>query len=65
MVRKPIAVLGDFWQPILERVGEVEQGPRASSGSRAWGEANGKMVHTAATPEEAASYLAEEMKRGK
>src|SRR5208283_5204942 len=30
MARKPFAVLGDFWQPILERVREVEQGPRSS-----------------------------------
>ncbi len=61
---KPFAVLGNFWQPILERVREVEQGPQASSGSRVWGEANGNLVHTAATPAEAACYLAEEMKKG-
>jgi uncharacterized protein (TIGR00725 family) len=65
MERKPFAVLGDFWQPILARVRQVEQGPRASSGPRVWGEANGRLVHTAATPEEAANYLAEEMKGGK
>ena len=65
MARRPVAVLGDFWQPILERVREVEQGPRASNASRVWGEANGNLVHTVATPEEAASYLTEEMKRGK
>jgi uncharacterized protein (TIGR00725 family) len=65
MTGKPCAVLGDFWQPILERVREVEQGPQASSGSHVWGEANGSLVHTAATPEEAARYLANEMKRGK
>ncbi|HYW67890.1 MAG TPA: LOG family protein [Candidatus Dormibacteraeota bacterium] len=65
MARKPIAVLGNFWQPILERVREVEQGPRSSSASRVWGEANGNLVHTVATPEEAARYLAEEWKRGK
>ena len=58
-------MLGDFWQPILERVREVEQGPQSSAASRVWGEANGKLVHSAATPEEAARYLAEEMKRGK
>ena len=65
MARKPFAVLGDFWQPILERVREVEQGPRASSASRVWGEANGKLVYSATTPEEAVTYLAEEMKRGR
>jgi uncharacterized protein (TIGR00725 family) len=61
---KPFAVLGDFWQPVLERVREVEQGPRASRGSRVWGEANGTLVHTAATPEAAALYLAMAMRKG-
>jgi len=65
MTAKPVVVLGDFWQPVLERVREVEQGPHASSGSREWGEANGNLVHTAATPAEAARYLAEKMKKGK
>jgi len=51
---KPVAVLGDFWQPILERVREVEQGP----GARVWGEANGRLVHSAASAEGAARYLA-------
>jgi len=61
---KPITVLGDFWQPVLERVREVERAPRASAGSRLWAEANGILVHTAATPTEAAGYLAHELKRG-
>lgn len=65
MTGKPFAVLGDFWQPILERVREVEQGPQASSGSRVWGEANGSLIHTVATPAESARFLAEELKRGK
>jgi uncharacterized protein (TIGR00725 family) len=52
---KPMAVLGHFWQPILERVREVELGPAA----RAWSEASGKLVHSAASAEEAADYLAE------
>jgi len=50
---KPFAVLGDFWTPILERVREVELGHPAP-----WGEANGRLVHTAPDPIEAASYLA-------
>jgi len=54
---KPVAVLGDFWQPILERVREVEQGP----GARVWGEANGRLVHSAASAEEAARYLARKL----
>jgi len=55
---KPIAVVGDFWQPILDRVREVEQGPKASTQGRAWGEANANLVHSATTVEEAAEYLA-------
>jgi hypothetical protein len=30
-----------------------------------WGEANGTLVHTAATPEDAARYLAMALKKGK
>jgi hypothetical protein len=65
MSAKPFAVLGEFWQPILDRVREVEQGPRAAAGSRVWGEANENLVHSAATPEEAARYLTEQWKKEK
>jgi uncharacterized protein (TIGR00725 family) len=63
MSAKPFVVLGGFWQPILDRVREVEQGARAATGSRAWGEANGNLVHSVRTPEEAARFLAEHWKR--
>lgn len=59
---KPFAVVGDFWQPILDRVREVEQGADATRGGRVWGEANGNLVHSAATAEEAAEYLVEKLK---
>jgi uncharacterized protein (TIGR00730 family) len=49
---KPMVVLGDFWMPILERVREVELGHPGP-----WGEANGKLVHSAATPVEATDFL--------
>jgi uncharacterized protein (TIGR00725 family) len=49
---KPMVVLGDFWTPILERVREVELGH-----APVWGESNGKLVHTAATVDEAAEFL--------
>ncbi len=62
MCGKPVAVLGNFWQPILERVREVEQGPNAATGSRVWGEANGNLVHSVATVEEAAEYLEKKLK---
>jgi uncharacterized protein (TIGR00730 family) len=58
MARKPVAVVGDFWQPILDRVREVEQGPKAATQGRAWGEADGNLVHSAVTAEQAAEYLA-------
>src|SRR5580693_1873705 len=54
---KPFTTLGDFWRPILERVREVE----AADGSP-WGEANGRLVHVAATADEAAEYLKERLK---
>jgi len=62
---KPCVVLGEFWQPILERVREVEQGPGAATGTRRWGEANGNLVHSAATVEDAAGYFAERWKGGR
>jgi uncharacterized protein (TIGR00730 family) len=52
MTGKPFAVLGDFWQPILERVREVELGHPAP-----WGEANSRLVHIASTPGAAAHHL--------
>ncbi len=62
MTGKPVAVVGDFWQPILDRVREVEQGPRPSTGDRVWGEANGNLVHSVANAEAAAQYLASRLK---
>jgi uncharacterized protein (TIGR00730 family) len=60
---KPCVVLGDFWQPILERVREVELGAVAH-GSRVWGEADGRLVHRARNVEEAIEFLAEKMSQG-
>ena len=56
MTGKPFAVLGDFWSPILERVREVELGHPAP-----WGEANGRLVHIANAPVDAARYLKEKL----
>jgi uncharacterized protein (TIGR00730 family) len=58
IARKPMVVLGDFWTPILKQVREVELGDGSP-----WGEANGKLVHTAATPMEAAEFLARALVR--
>jgi uncharacterized protein (TIGR00725 family) len=58
---KPFAVLGPFWQPILDCVREVEMGPSA----RVWGEARGKLVNSAANAEGVARYLDEKLKPSK
>lgn len=52
MQPRPFVVLGNFWQPILERVREVE----AERTSR-WGESSDPLVHQAPTPKEAARFL--------
>lgn len=59
---KPFIVLGSFWMPILERVREVEQGPRPSPETK-WGEAKGNLVHSAAGPEDVARYFLKEFKK--
>jgi uncharacterized protein (TIGR00725 family) len=52
MSGKPFAVLGHFWEPILERVRQVELGHPTP-----WGEANGRLVYVAGSPGEAAQHL--------
>ncbi len=61
MARKPLVVLGDFWQPLLERVGDVELGPPSAHG---WGGANGRLLHTAKGVEEAVDFLAAQLETG-
>src|SRR6266705_2752777 len=58
MSGKPFDVLGDFWQPILGRVREVELGHPAP-----WGEANGRLVYVATTPGDVASHLSTKLKQ--
>jgi uncharacterized protein (TIGR00725 family) len=53
MEHRPFVVLGDFWQPILDRVREVERGHVSR-----WGESSDPLVHQAPTPVEAARFLA-------
>jgi uncharacterized protein (TIGR00730 family) len=53
MEHRPFVVLGDFWQPILERVREVERGHVSR-----WGESSDPLVHQAPTPADAAQFLA-------
>jgi uncharacterized protein (TIGR00725 family) len=63
MTVKPFVALGDFWQPILDRVREVEQEKRPSSEGPKSGEARASLVKSAATPQEAAAYLAAQLKK--
>ena len=58
MDAKPFAVLGDFWEPVLERVRKVELRHPAS-----WGEANGRLVYVAATPGDVANHLTTKLKQ--
>ena len=58
MAAKPFAVLGDFWQPILDRVREVELEHPAP-----WGEANGPLVYVATSPGDVASHLTAKLKQ--
>src|SRR3979490_1187245 len=52
MDAKPFAVLGDFWQPVLDRVRDVEVGHPAPCG-----EANGRLVYVVTSPRAGASTL--------
>jgi uncharacterized protein (TIGR00725 family) len=63
IVGKPVAVLGDFWQPILDRVRQVESERRLSSNSRPWKEADGNLICSASSPDEAVNYLAEQLEK--
>jgi uncharacterized protein (TIGR00725 family) len=54
MSAKPLVVLGDFWQPVIDRVREVELGHSSRFGQRGQ-----TMVHVAASAADAAAYLAE------
>jgi uncharacterized protein (TIGR00730 family) len=56
MELRPFVVLGDFWEPIVNRVREVEQG----HGSR-WGEPSEPLLHQVPTPIAAAEFLAEKL----
>lgn len=53
MGKKPLVVLGNFWQPVIERVREVELGHKSR-----WGEQAEPLIGFAESPEDAAEYLA-------
>ena len=56
---RPFVVLGDFWQPILERVREVERGHASR-----WGESSDPLVHPASSPAGAARFLTARLMNG-
>lgn len=58
MREKPFVALGDFWQPIIDRVREVEIGHAS-----AWGESTERLIHFAHEPTHAADYLAAKLSR--
>jgi uncharacterized protein (TIGR00730 family) len=60
MAKKPMVVLGNFWQPVIDRVREVELGHAS-----AWCEQNEALVHCAALPLEAAEYLQTQFQKRK
>jgi uncharacterized protein (TIGR00730 family) len=53
MAKKPLVVLGNFWQPVIERVREVELGHISR-----WGEQAEPLIAFAESPKDAAAYLA-------
>lgn len=50
---KPIVLLGNFWQPIIERVREVNAGPPSPVGS-----SGQPLIYAASSADDAAIYLA-------
>jgi uncharacterized protein (TIGR00730 family) len=59
MHAKPFVTIGHFWEPIIERVREVETGH-----SSQWGEGLSRIIHNAEGPGEAADYLARMLLKG-
>jgi uncharacterized protein (TIGR00725 family) len=59
MEQRPFVVLGDFWQPILDRVRQVERGHASR-----WGESSDPLVHQAHPPAAAAQFLAARLPSG-
>jgi len=60
MARRPLVVLGDFWQPVIERVREVELGHKSQ-----WAEQGDPLIRIAASPVGAAEYLAAQLVKPK
>jgi hypothetical protein len=59
MQLRPFVVLGDFWQPVLDRVREVE-----NEHTSRWGVSDDPLVHQAPTQAEAARFLSARLANG-
>ncbi len=57
MKKKPIAVFGDFWRPVIECVRRAE----LAHASR-WGEREETLIHLASSPREAAEHLSRHLR---
>src|SRR5215831_9227271 len=57
MKKKPIAVFGDFWRPVIECVREAELAHASRSSEREEG-----LIHIASSPREAAEHLARHLR---
>jgi uncharacterized protein (TIGR00725 family) len=60
MTARPLVSLGGYWQPVLDRVRQVETGHPGC-----WGEAGGPLVARMETPKQAAQYLAGKLPAGR
>ncbi len=60
MAAKPLVALGEFWQPIIKCVREVEAGPENQ-----WAEGNARIVRSVATASEAVDFLATSLRSRK
>lgn len=54
MRKKPMIVLGRFWQPVIECVRQIETGRDSR-----WGEGNDPLIYAAGTPADAAHFLSQ------
>jgi uncharacterized protein (TIGR00725 family) len=65
MEQKPFVTLGDFWEPILQRVQKVAEDPGAATGARVRGVAQERLLHGADGVQQAVEFLADRLKPGK
>jgi predicted Rossmann-fold nucleotide-binding protein len=57
MKRKPVAVIGDFWRPVIECVRRAELAHPSQ-----WGEREERLIYLASSPREAAEHLARHLR---